>query len=89
MHRLENLLVAIELKCVLAAAFPAADEVSANRVGALSCTLNFSHILVLFMPLIALNFLIRFLKHSPLRSARNAFPWKGLKYLVTLSLNLQ
>lgn len=33
MHRLENLLVAIELKCRLAAAFPAGAEVTANRVG--------------------------------------------------------
>ena len=41
MHRLENLLVAIELKSMLTAAFPAAAEVTANRVGALSCTLNF------------------------------------------------
>ncbi|KAE8653040.1 hypothetical protein Csa_019548 [Cucumis sativus] len=32
MHRLENLLVAIELKCRLAAAFPAGAEVTANRI---------------------------------------------------------
>lgn len=41
MHRLENLLVAIELKCMLAAAFPEGAEVTANRVGAWSCTCNF------------------------------------------------
>ncbi|XP_022929800.1 dicer-like protein 4 [Cucurbita moschata] len=32
MHRLENLLVAIELKSMLTAAFPAAAEVTANRI---------------------------------------------------------
>ncbi|XP_022134940.1 dicer-like protein 4 isoform X2 [Momordica charantia] len=32
MHRLENLLVAIELKCMLAAAFPDGAEVTANRI---------------------------------------------------------
>lgn len=41
MHRLENLLVAIELKCMLAAAFPDGAEVTANRVSALSCSLKF------------------------------------------------
>ncbi|CAN0901094.1 Dicer-like protein 4 [Linum grandiflorum] len=32
MHRLENLLVAIELRCLLAASFPEGAEITANRV---------------------------------------------------------
>ncbi|CAN1318513.1 Dicer-like protein 4 [Linum perenne] len=32
MHRLENLLVAIELRCLLAASFPEGSEITANRV---------------------------------------------------------
>lgn len=32
MHRLENLLVAIELKCILSASFSEGDKVTAHRV---------------------------------------------------------
>lgn len=58
-HRLQNLLVAIELKCLLSASFPEAAEVSADRVRA--CLINsiewfFKKIIELCFLLIGLHY---------------------------------